>query len=71
MLAAPRFSGAIAKVNAYLASFAEMHSSRKHVRFVDCGAHFLAEDESRLDEELLPDGVQPNAAGTPLLHPGR
>ncbi|CAL8464562.1 g4097 [Coccomyxa elongata] len=62
-----KFSGAIAKINSYLASFAEMHSSRKHVRFVDCGAHFLAEDESRLDEELLPDGVQPNAAGMDAL----
>lgn len=62
-LIARRFSAAVAKINAYLASFAESHSSRKHVRFLDCGAHFLAEDASRLDDELLPDGVQPNAAG--------
>ncbi|EIE19165.1 SGNH hydrolase [Coccomyxa subellipsoidea C-169] len=62
-----KFSAAVAKINAYLASFAESHSSRKHVRFVDCGAHFLAEDESRLDDELLPDGVQPNAAGMDAL----
>lgn len=57
-----RFSGAITKINKYLEAFTETHT-RAHHKFLDCSPYFVTEDDSRIDNALMPDSVLPNAAG--------
>jgi lysophospholipase L1-like esterase len=35
----------------------------KLVQFLDCGEGFLTSDASRIKQEVMPDGLHPNAAG--------
>ena len=62
-----RFSGAIARINAHVRHFAAAAPADGRIRFVDCDRFLLGEDADRIDASLMPDGVQPNAAGTAHL----
>jgi hypothetical protein len=60
---AGRFSGAIERINAHVRHYADAHPAGGRVSFLDCGSSLLAPGGDRIDAALMPDGVQPNAAG--------
>ena len=62
MLCTRRFSEAVARVNAHVAQYVAARP-RGRVAFLDCGEALLAPGGGALDAQLVPDSVQPNAAG--------
>lgn len=58
------FTEAINTINARLETYS---AQRQGVYYVDCSSWYLVDEGTRIDKELMPDSLHPNAAGFELM----
>lgn len=58
------FTQPIDTINARLRQYA---AQKQGVHYVDCSSFYLVEGGTRIDKDLMPDSLHPNAAGFELM----